>query len=369
MGFVAAGPFMIPLAEEDLWIYSSIQTSLLDATGERTAVIFQAPKTGTIKGFGFRLGAVTTGKTLKISHENVVSGICDDVSDESFTVAVADTDDNTWKEGEWATGRSVTKGEPVAVVIEWNNDADPGNLEICYWGSAPGAARNLGMFSKVRHCHRTGGNWGAASNGFPIAAIKYSDGTYPLAYGVWPIKDAATFNFPSGGSSSPDEIGFKFQVPFACKVGGVWWVGPSSGGNPGNIRLYDGASNVLGGGDAYPEGNTGSGAASVQHLRFADVVLDKDTDYRLAWESTSTFAHQLPPYEITVNASAMREMFEMGLKMVKTSRTNGGAWTDDPTNTTIIGGMGLIITALADGQLPLVPLGIFAPWLLIKAWF
>src|SRR5687768_9301872 len=88
----------------------------LDASGEKAGFVFPAPKTGALSKVHFFLGTVTTGETLAASLQNVDgSGNPDGTADQSGTVAVASSDDNTWKTVTFGTTRSVTRGELLSL--------------------------------------------------------------------------------------------------------------------------------------------------------------------------------------------------------------------------------------------------------------
>jgi len=154
-------------------------------------------------------------------------------------------------------------------------------------------------------------------------------------------------SFPSGQDSSPDEIGMKFSVPFSCKIGGFWWSTGSTGAVNYDVVLYDGDGSTVLKTVSFLPFNTGIGVRSLCYEQFDDLTLTRDVLYRLVFKPITGLAPAVGAREVQVNAAAMREHLEMGLKQQKTSRTNGGAWTEDDTR--MIGGLGLMISALDDG--------------------
>jgi hypothetical protein len=175
MAIVSVSPFLVPEWGYHDWLtYSAF---LLDAATEKYAMVFRAPKDGSIATIGFKLGVVTTGDTLRVSLQNVdpATGNPDGTADQSGTVVVASADDNTWKTAILGSARVVTLGELLCLVIDFNSFV-AGNLEIQAIQAAAGGSR-YGFQNSCYNTHQVGGSWTKSVSTLPCIDIAYNDGS------------------------------------------------------------------------------------------------------------------------------------------------------------------------------------------------
>lgn len=316
---------------------------LLDAAGEKLAFIFYAPKTGTLRSAGFRLGTVTTGQTLKASFQDVslTNGDPDGTVDQFRTVTVADTDDNTWKQTgiissdgtDGGTKRTVTQGDLLALVIEF--DSTVGNLNIS--GATASSASDSPFLIGV-YCDHFTAAWLKSSAALPLLALEYDDLSFPFLPGVWPISASATQVY--GNGSTPDEAALRLQLFPAKVIGG--WANCTIAGNA-DFVLYDASSNVLASGSLDSDVRL---AANGQHICIftSEATLAANTTYRLSLKPTTATSVTLRYFD--VNAAAILGQVQGGQQMYYSTRTDAGAWTDTTTRRPM---MGLLISALDDG--------------------
>jgi hypothetical protein len=208
----------------------------IDAAGEKVAFVFAAPRTGTLHKVRFRIGAAATPEDVKVSFQDLdASGDPDGTPDQYRVVASASvavgfvatgilSSDGT----DTGTKRSVTRGDILAVVIEFNSAT--GNIQVSTHSSV------LSAVSTAYMDHFTA-SWAKSATAAPLMSIEYSDGaTYPID-GAMPGSFAnETFN----SSSTPDERGNTFTLPFAARVVGMWaWLDYD---NAADLVLYSGTS-------------------------------------------------------------------------------------------------------------------------------
>lgn len=210
----------------------ALNTLTIDAADEKIALIFRAPKSGSLTGGVFHVGNVVTGATLDFRLETVddTTGAPTGTLRATNTNAaqvVQDTDDNTGFQVTFTAPVAVTIGELLSLVIV-NPVVSPGNMQLNgLTEAAPGGF-------PYRSQYLTGA-W-VASASSPCFAPTYSDGYVAFA-DVWPIKAVNSTLWNSG--SNPDRRGLRFQLPFAARCTGCWLVGMGTSGSDMDIILYD----------------------------------------------------------------------------------------------------------------------------------
>jgi hypothetical protein len=199
-------------------------TYLVDASGEKAALVVQAPATGQLWKIGFRTGTVVQTQTIKASFQSVdpATGFPTETADQFRTLSVADTDDNVWKltgiissDGtDSGTLRSVTRGEDVAIVLEHNSFTTGDVFRVFGMGS--------GTNQSATNCYgllKTGGTWAKQGSMRPSIVLLYSDGScyhIPGAPGVTAITGTTI-----ASNSAPPKRGLKFKIPFSATLSNV----------------------------------------------------------------------------------------------------------------------------------------------------
>lgn len=318
---------------------------LLDAAGEKAVWVFRAPKTGTLERIGFRLNVVTTAEDLKVSFQNVdpATGFPDGAIDQYRIIPSASVISNTWVDtgiitdtgADGGTKRSVTIGDPVAVVIEFNSAV--GNLNISM-KSVDAAGE---WFLNSAYCLLYTGSWALQSAFAPQTVIKYDDGSYPYLPSILPTMTTTVVNL--GSTSDPDEIGAYFQLPFPCAVSQAGACGDFDGDF--DLVLYDSDGSTPLGTISVDKDIRGVTGSSGGVYPFATpITLTKATNYRIVVKPTT--ATTIALRYITVNSAAFMEHLDGGIAFYWTQRTNGGGWSQDTTKRPWIF---LVISALDDG--------------------
>lgn len=329
------GGFFIPFPQDTDAFF---QDRVLNAGDEAYGVVLRAPKAGTISKIGFLTGLVTTGATVDLRMETVdtangePSGTLFNGSDSNVDVVIADDDDDTWKLGTLVGGGVVTKGQLFAVRIN-NPSVSPGDLGIVQFRVTQQ------RFPYV--LHETSGTWVKQGDRAPVVAFEYSDGSYDVVQGIYPLASIANLTFSN--ASSPDERGIRFKLPFPVRVTGAWVLIDADGDV--DIVLYD-------------SGDTAVATASldkdvrqtislgVQYVSFPETVtVPANTVHRLMIKPTSSTS--VKTREFTADTVAIMDAFGGGQDFHFTSRVDGGSFDGDDTKRGVF--MGLICDAFDDG--------------------
>ncbi len=347
---------------DGMWIFHTIGDGgsitfgtwgTLDGTGDRIAWIFPAPKTGNISEIGWHTRTVTTGDIVDVRLETVDTAdanpsgtLCG--TNSNVNVTVASSDDNVWENSALTASCAVTKGDKLAIVLSAATFVSSGNMQIAGYTNNTTGDLSLFPYSRVNST----GSYAAVSSVMPILTLKYDDGSYaPLSGGtlpVLPIANATAFGASAiTTSTTPDEIGLKFQVPFSGSLCGAGaQLDFSSAGGTYDIVLYDSGSTAIAtfSGDTDQVLSNAAGAARANEFPIPATTISINSTYRLVVKPTS--ANVVTVADFDVNAAGMLAAVPGGTNFVKTQRTDAGAWTDTTTKRPFIG---LKFCSLDDG--------------------
>lgn len=335
MALTAVGSFICVPETLDATGFNSIGPA--DASGEKLAIIFQAPKTGTIDRLCFRTATVTTGGDVDVRLETLDStGFPSGTlkgTNTNATQTIDAANDDTWFETTLTSGASVTKGDYLAIVIVAGS---PGNLSIAR--ISPGDAQVKQISGTATYL---GGAWSMGASNVPIGAVRYDDATYPHVPGMMPYSSVASTAHSS--STTPDEYANKFVAPIDCTVTGLWaTIGSYVSGDNFDLVLYDSASTSLA--SVSMPAPFASNTAHFFNYLSTTVDLAAGSTYRMSVKPTTTNAINCPLW--TPNASAFGARSGAAWSMVSSSRVDAGSWTD---STTAYHHCGIIISHLDDG--------------------
>lgn len=317
---------------------------LMNATGQKVASVFRVPATGTLHHVEFFLGTVTVGGTLKISFQDVdiATGNPDGVVDQFRTMVVLDTYDNAWAISsimtdtglDGGTPRSVTKGAMLSAVIEFNTFGGTESLNI---QALRIASVTQGIGNQYTATY-SGAAWTKQTLTGCFFALVYSDGSvYPMRCA--PITNSITLTAAISQSTSPDEAGNLIQVPFACKVDGLYIAMDLD--QDCEVVLYDGVTvlaTVAVDKDIRPL-STGV----VYYLPIAEITLTAGSSYRIVLKPSTVTSINL--YRVSVTTATLRNQWPGGQFMQWTQRTDAGAWTEIATTMAFCG---FCISQLSD---------------------
>lgn len=296
-------------------------SALIDASGEKAASVFVVEHAGDITAITFRLGTVTEEDTLRVSLQNVdASGDPDGTADQSCTVTFTDADDNTFQSCTLGAARTVTPGDIVAVVIDYNSYAD-GNLNINYPGSS--FARNT-----YRDHYTT--SWAKSTSSGMLAYLSYGGTYYESTFSAEAVINGASINT----GTTPDEIALLWAPTVDCTLSGAM-VGATLN-NSADIVLYDSGSSAL---STYTITAVASDSASTRgwyYIPFgaSGQSITSGSTYRIAIKPTSA-SSVTPHYAVTPSAAA-RVQIPGGATGQYSARTDAGAWSETAANLTLI---------------------------------
>ncbi len=311
-------------------------TYVLDAAGEKAALIFRPTQAKAIRTIHARTATVTTGDTVDVRVETVnasgePSGTLHGTNTNGALV-IASSDDNVWKSVTLtADTATLTPGvSEVAVVIV--NGGAGGNIQIGSWGFQ----RSHYPYGSV---YTT--SWTVQPN-LPLIVVQYADGTFDPIYGYpatgGPIT-TTTFNSGTGTNRRGDI--FTLAVPM--RVSGLAAYIDADGPFEAKIYAADGTT-VLATSDPVANALRGATYAGPHFVPFTSSVdLDAGVAYRMAVIPTS--GTSVTTYEFDVPTAAMLDAFAGG-QDIHSSTWNGSAWSETTTRRMWLH---LIVTGLDDG--------------------
>lgn len=313
---------------------------LLDAAGEKFAVVLHAPKTGNIRKIGFRTATVTTGATVDVRIEQV-DPATGDPNGSLFGVntnvahVINNADDNVWLTTAALTAdAAVTQGDLIAVVI-----AVPAGANLNISELAEDSTSNGPVFPYIDHFTAA---WAKTTRGGgAMLALEYSDGSYVPIPNCWAFGTATTDTFNSG--STPDEYALKFKLPFPARIKGCWAVIDQDGDC--DIVLYDSDGTTALLTKSMDKDVRADSAARCIYITFPGTAdLAKDTFYYLSVKPTSVT--NLTVYRLQLASAALMDAMEGGQNFHGATRTDAGAWTAVTTDRPMIG---LMLSGFDDG--------------------
>lgn len=312
-----AWPALVPL--------TATASQGMTASGHKRGSIWRAGHSGNIHKLHFQMGTVTTGDTLKVSLQDVslTTGEPDNSIDQSGTVVVADGDDNAWKSVTLGADRTVTQGDLLACVFEFNSYV-AGNLNILRDSTA-----NITI---VPHCvSDTTGSWAKQSN-LPLLAVEYSDGNF-YTQGMLSPGSSAIVSVASN-TAGADEYGSYFSFPFPVRVTGAGFFGAMEGDL--DIVLYDSdGTSVLATASLDASVQSTSTAVRIRETFFpSSPTLAANTAYRVALKPTTTTAVSI--HVVSLFSAAAGGQFPGGTAVQLTKRVDAGSWTQVDTQRCLI---------------------------------
>lgn len=318
--------------------------SPLTASTDRMAFIFQCPKAGTLAKIHFLITALTTGEDLKCSFQDVDGTTANSPPDgtaDQFRVVSAPggtgwfttglmTDDGT----NGGVKRTVTQGQVLAVVIEWNAFS-AGNLTIGIAFLGDGSSQT-GVPILPYTLRRTGGTWQVNSRGLGCFALEYDDGSFAELETVGCLPFKATTIQQGDTGTTPDEFGLRFQPPFNCKVDGVWFHGNTSDNY--DVVLYDtDGATVLASVSMDKDVRDSTGNA-FRYARFtSQATLTAGGTYRVVLKPTTATSNSVGLWYFDVESASLLGACALGTEAHWTQRTNAGAWTETTTRRPFMG--------------------------------
>lgn len=329
----------------------SFASLLMDATGEKVAMMFEVPKTGTLDKFEFQAGTVTVNaaSVIRCSFQDVdpATGDPDGTVDQYRGIAGSAMVSGGWNVPGLITSdgtdtgvkRAVTRGSTnwLAAVIDYSTftAADIVNVSTL---------TNFPTIVGMPYADHFTAAWAKTSN-YPVLALKYDDGTYEyLGVNVWPITAVNSISISS--TTTPDEVGLIFQLPGPVTAAGAWVIFNSGAtGRNTDIVLYDSdGTSVLETVTIDSDVGRSNNALNTFTVRFpTSRALLGATNYRLVVKPATTGNRVM--HDVTISAAAIMDALPGGQLWHRTERTDAGAWTQTTTKRPL---MGLLVDGIDD---------------------
>lgn len=293
-------------------------TTLIDATGEAVATIFRVPLNGTLTGIAFRLDTVTTGSTISVEVQSVLStsfvpsdALWASGTGKSFSLTT--TQATTWQTVALSAAAQVSVGDVIALVVKRANVGGGGAFRVAN-------INTTGLF-----------------NGFPQATKTLAwaksntrvNCMYPIfsATAVPAFADYAPFYTNTqvlSAGAADDEVGMVINLPFQARLHG-WYVNLiRSLGSVVKVRMYDtNGTTIMSESQILHDAALGLCQTGVFP---SSTVLAADSNYRLA-VFVSTGAATIYAYSLDTTSSM--GTLHGGSLCVATKRVDAGAWSNN----------------------------------------
>lgn len=332
-------------------------TTALAATGDKFAmsgyVYIPGGGTKNITRLWFRFGSAITkaggsALTLSLQDPSTSAGPVmqpDGTQDQTVAIANGSIAASTGlRTGALNATRSVTSGDPLSVVIEYDGAGRLGADSITFTTINAAAATETGQFCVPASFASAA--W-AVSNTIADLALEFDDGTFGTLFGAIPILTINTHAFKQDTAVS-DEYALAFQVPFSCKVDGV--ILPmifAANTSDCSIILYDGTSAMTNGTIALDANRISAAAVRFGFVPFSQpITLTINHQYYLALQPTQTTS-TVTIYTFDVADANHLVCHPGGTLFNHTTRVDANAWAAITTTRRLFAG--LHISHLDDG--------------------
>jgi hypothetical protein len=338
-------------APQYITVAPTFQSSAIDASGEKFAwigpVIWNDPTASkSIRAVGFLAGTIANaGGTVRVSLQNVDETTMspsrpDGTQDQTVDFLVSALTTDTWYQtGALSADRSVTYGEMLAVVIEFQSFVAGDIVNVRNPIASSSVATHLSGLS-----HYSGAPaWAQVTNALPNIILEFSDGTFGTLLGGFPCSAMSSENL---NSTTPggDEIALKFRVPTERSViGGYMAVASGGTSRDFDFVLYEGTT-------ARKTLNVISETTMVTAGTFKSFVFSSEqdvstgVDWYLALKPASASNNTI--YTFTVANANHMQAHVGGTDWVYATRVDAGGWTPTTTKRPLAG---LLVSRLHDG--------------------
>lgn len=299
--------------------------------GEKNAQVLQAAETMVVTAISFKVNALTTAGNVDVSIQTLdpatgsPTGTLWSAGAEALAFPL--TTANTIYTATLTTPVTINRGDIYVIVL-----TNPATSNPNYALATQGSSARLTTTFPYRIRSTSAGVWTKAVNA-PFVVVPVVSGAYPfmLHGGLVHNFTAESFNSGTASGSGGDERGVMFNLPYGVRVTGAWIFEP---GGPFELVLYDAADNVLMTSQTFPNAaraTAGSGTVGVYMFNGTYDTLPNVT-YRLAIKPTSTTNVSIRANTATTGYTADMQLSSLPFSAAQftwTSRTDGGAWTQN----------------------------------------
>jgi hypothetical protein len=294
----------------------------MNGSGDRLAMVFQSPRTGTIDSIGFATGTVITSQSLDVRLETVGTNghPTGTLATAGATGAEATPASNTMYDVSLGTGHAASAGDRLAAVVQFTSTV--GSLQL-----VSSVCDNLISGHLFPYIDFNGSGSYAMDDVVPALSVRIGGVCYHV--GSYPGIDLFRTSFTS--ASTPDERGNRFVLPVPMWTRGIGarfeQGGPFGTSHAVRLRLYDAADTVIFERTFDDTASINSGGIHVVYG--AETLLDSGVVYRVALEHLSTVGCYID--ELTAGSNDILGHWPGGTAWYYTSRSDAGSWTDDDT--------------------------------------
>jgi hypothetical protein len=314
-------------------IHPSNTTASMNSTpelfnGERWAVKFAAPVSGTLDGLEFRIknqGGILTTITASIQAIDASTGNPSGTKIVKRDVSAAVTPIDQWLSSGKITSDGTDGGSTLSLVkgTEYFAVFDISTIAGDITPGRQGSNPYVNLFAADFQSSA----WSKIATVFSFIAIRMADGTYPsMAPGIWPVLNHTLDTINT--TTTPDEIAASFSFPADTLVGGAQFRLDLAG--DAQIVLYDSETGAVLATSNTLDKDAKQTSIGEYFVRFpADVLCSANKTYLMAVKPTTSTSMKVFGY--TVNNTAMLDLTDGGTNWRWASRVDGGSWTYDNT--------------------------------------
>jgi hypothetical protein len=316
---------------------------VIDAAGEKAALIFECPQDGVLDRFDAHVAVVTnTPDNLRFSFQGVSpTGLPDGVilgATGNAFVNYATPVTAGWKSTNFGEPLTVTRGQKIAAVVD---------IPVFTLGDSVTLRCLTAQTSIIPY--GVSATSTRQSQNLLVVGLHYTTG-YAIISPTLPAVSEIT-SVTITASSNPDEYALAFSFPGPFKINLAQFYANVDAGADFEVILYgaDGAT-PLAPAQAYDGDQTGSTAPrNITSFLSSEVMGLANTVYRLAFRPTTSGAN-LGLYYAGFASLALMETRSGGASFFLSTRVNqGGAWTDHNSGTFRVPFYSLNVSALDDG--------------------
>lgn len=301
-------------------------TYLIDATGEKTVLIWECPRAGDLDRFDLLIGTVANSPDngLRASFQGVDGSGNNDgtilgATNNAF-VTYAHTVTTGWKSTNFGEVVTVTRGQKIALVVDIPSFTAGDSVTISHLDPTVALGLPYGLSA-------TGSR---QFSGLPILVPHYTDGYAPIAE-WYPAVDSVNTVAYHVNTAVADEWGLALQLEGPIKLDALLARLVVTAAGDFEVVVYDAADTILGGGAATYDGDVFSAAGSTRFCRLQTksiTELAANTLYRITIRPTTTNSVTLAYWTFN-SAALMQGTVAGGDNFYMTSRVNqAGAWTN-----------------------------------------
>jgi hypothetical protein len=325
-------------------------TFLIDASGDRAALIFRAPKAGDIDRFDAAIvvsNSPDNGMRFSLQSVDAATGLNSGTilgATNQASITYNHTVTTGWKSTPFTEAATVTRGQLLAAVVDIPSFTASDSITVTR--TTVGSAHRA---SALPYGVQDAGT--KAASYMPIMAIHYTDGYVPIAPhymgGADTIALTTAFNVDS---STADEWALAFSLPAPCKLSAVQIGMLTAAGSDFEVIVYGSDGSTVLASVAIDGDTTNTGAEGGLTAYFtSEVELAADTTYRVAVRPTTTTSIQLRYW--TFQSLALMDSVEGGQGFYMSSRLDqGGSWTDYNSGTFRKPSISLLLNAITGPE-------------------